>query len=786
MKRLCLILACSSIWLLADPGGVIDVQLWLRADAGVTGTTSVSQWDDQSGNGWNATQSTSARQPTLNTNRANFNPVLSFDQDFLDVSHHNELNGPDLTVFVVTRYVDRGRRYSSPWTTRDDTSIGSSHDTRGHILYVHNAAYEYWNGQGTGGWHVSATGASVSDQYEITTARSKSNNSGTKIRKKFFYQGENTYNGSNVDFSKNIWKPFRVGAGRTESTGGDYFWDGDIAELIVYDQPVAADDRKQIESYLALKYGITLTQNKRYYDSAGTEIWRPVGQYKHDIAGLARDYDESRLDQRVAKSINSDAIITMSTNTDFTSANPGSRPQFSPNNHRFVIWANNDGDNHWTATGAPAGGKILGRTWRVSKRHTPHTVNIQIDVDDADFDLDPFIGDLYFVRGTDLSSATPVKMTNDGGGKWHIEDIDFDDGEKFGFVIGPQTIPDANILINEVLYNEPNSGTHEGEEFIEFYVESGGEIKDLVLSDQDKQVEYRFPTSCSVQTGDYVVFHRIDDTHSDSCNPGGVSHFYMENVASNKRLGNQRDDIVLLRPSNTDVTTLADGHSFLAVPIDYISWGNKNSSGNNYDDAPTSTYGHIQPSWDTARNTNIKGASDGQSISLTPNALDSDDSACWEWTATTSASHQATCAGALPTRDTETDTSLTYSMGVNNNAAPEMHITKTSIVLNDPVNAGSNPKRIPGATIRYCFTVDNDGTGDADDATISDSLTGDGKDNLTYVGAGGKVQADSSACDCNSAMTDATVSHNNDDVNITLGTITPSQRGCAYIETTIN
>ena len=54
-----------------SPGGVpANLELWLRADAGVTGTTDVSQWDDQSGNANNAAQATGTRQPALTADAA--------------------------------------------------------------------------------------------------------------------------------------------------------------------------------------------------------------------------------------------------------------------------------------------------------------------------------------------------------------------------------------------------------------------------------------------------------------------------------------------------------------------------------------------------------------------------------------------------------------------------------------------------------------------------------------------------------------------------------------------
>ena len=536
----------------ALPGNVSGTQLWLRADAGVNGAATVSQWDDQSGNGRNAIQNNTNYRPTYKDNEANFNPTFYYTNHFLDVPYASELNGADLTVFVVVD-LDGGSSWRSPWTTRDDAP------SRGHILYYNNG-YRYWTGHGTnGGWDQLVRGDTTSN-YEILTTTSDDRNNG-RIRKSIFLQG--LYLGNQtVDFSPNTQRPFRIGKGASESANGAYPWYGDIAEIIVYPSHLSSSNRRKIESYLAVKYGITLDQSnngKNYYDSGGTRIWRASNNngYGNDIAGLGRD-DTSDLDQKISKSINNDAIVTTATTNDFTSTNQdGGRISLSGSNRRFLIWSNDDGGHGWTNNGAPAGGKIFERKWKVQKtRANQHTVNIQVDTADPDFDMDNFNGTLYFVHGTDLSQATPIPMTNEGNGKWHIENIDFDDGDLFSFVV--------------------------------------------------------------------------------------------------------------------DV------------------------------------------------------------------------------------------------------------------ASPEMHIAKTSIVLDDPVNGGTHPKRIPGATIRYCFTVDNNGTGAADDATISDSLTGGGRDNLHYEGAGGKVQANTAACDCNSTMTSATVIHSGTDVTINLGTITSSQRGCAYIETTIN
>lgn len=62
---------------LPAPGGVdTDLALWLKADAGVAGGPTVTQWNDQSGGGLNAT---AVSTPLLDPADINFNPSISFD-----------------------------------------------------------------------------------------------------------------------------------------------------------------------------------------------------------------------------------------------------------------------------------------------------------------------------------------------------------------------------------------------------------------------------------------------------------------------------------------------------------------------------------------------------------------------------------------------------------------------------------------------------------------------------------------------------------------------------------
>lgn len=66
---------------------------------------------------------------------------------------------------------------------------------------------------------------------------------------------------------------------------------------------------------------------------------------------------------------------------------------------------------------------------------------------------------------------------------------------------------------------------------------------------------------------------------------------------------------------------------------------------------------------------------------------------------------------------------------------PSLNVTKISDVLSDPQNGTTNPKRIPGAVVRYAITVSNGGVGTVDSSTlvITDPLPANV---ALYVGSG--------------------------------------------------
>ena len=85
-------------------------------------------------------------------------------------------------------------------------------------------------------------------------------------------------------------------------------FNGKIAEVVVFKSDIAAASDLQVESYLALKYGITLRTTggtpQNYLTSAGTTVWSGIANpgYHNAVAGITSD-SGSALDQRVSQSV---------------------------------------------------------------------------------------------------------------------------------------------------------------------------------------------------------------------------------------------------------------------------------------------------------------------------------------------------------------------------------------------------------------------------------------------------------------------------------------------------
>ena len=115
---------------------------------------------------------------------------------------------------------------------------------------------------------------------------------------------------------------------------------GLIAEFIVYETILKEKEIARIESYLAVKYGITL--QKDYVNSAGQTIWNLKNEalYSNNIAGIGRD-DNSTLYQKQGTSCSAPGQLIIGANKIALS---NSKNTSRLNDKDYLIWGDNAGD----------------------------------------------------------------------------------------------------------------------------------------------------------------------------------------------------------------------------------------------------------------------------------------------------------------------------------------------------------------------------------------------------------------------------------------------------------
>ncbi|MDX1680431.1 MAG: Ig-like domain-containing protein [Akkermansiaceae bacterium] len=229
-------LSQSAPWTPAE----ITTQLWLDADDAGTITlngSTVSQWNDKSGNNRHAGQSTATAQPTHTASGLNGRNVLTFDgtTDFLNVDL-NFLSGVSHSAFVVTSNV-------TGHTDIYGAANGSSGSNSIHCGFRDNVNYRmnYWSHDYNPAItsNFVAAGSILNFVWDVGSP------------KQIFANGKSEGTGHNA-----LAPGAPAGGGRISNVVGHGYYGGNIAEMIFVTGTVAAADRKIIEGYLAHKWGL--------------------------------------------------------------------------------------------------------------------------------------------------------------------------------------------------------------------------------------------------------------------------------------------------------------------------------------------------------------------------------------------------------------------------------------------------------------------------------------------------------------------------------------------------
>lgn len=493
---------------ICTPGNVQDgLSLWLKADAETynTGTTAatngqtVETWGDQSRNNFDATNDggTTNRAPTWVETDVNFNPGLNWGAGTNDIGFNLGSNyifapaangGAHMFSSVQPENTLTGGDRNNKWIVNFGSVNASAYGIaayadRGNIV-----------ADGKDNFNISATASNFIAEGDINT------NAGTADTKTYKVDGftENTSTGVDIDIDDSGISeasthgsnqgPVSIGRqsqsnGLDNNSGRRFF--GDMQEVIVYNEDITELDAQKIRSYLAIKYGTTLTNDNDadavinetisgsvvegdYVASDGSTI---VFDYSDDtgfvsnIAGIGRD-DDTCLEQKQSRSVNSDAILTVGLGEIAT--NNASNPNSFASDLSFFTWGSDGASTEYasrTTNGTP--GTVterMLRVWRAQETGTVGTTDISFDLTGlTGYSTDAGDYQLIVANGgdnTSLEAGSTITGGTFNGTVLTFNNVNLSDGNYFSLGVASEQCGPGGVSTNLQLWLRADQGTN--------------------------------------------------------------------------------------------------------------------------------------------------------------------------------------------------------------------------------------------------------------------------------------------------------------------------------------
>ena len=230
---------------------------------------------------------------------------------------------------------------------------------------------------------------------------------------------------------------------------------GSIAEVMLFDRVLSRDERNVLESYLAMKYGLTLTafQSPQYVDAQGNILWDGLldKDYSYRIAGIGRDDVTGLYQKQSTSSVDPGGLIISA--GAFADDNAGNITPLP--NGAFLLWGDN---NAPMVLEDKIGQKLLfQRQWKISTSNWQDslTTNVIFDRDEIKISLND--NEMYWLvidregKGNFAEwrvEIFPAILTKDRisfqGITW---DTDHSTGDHFTLMIGPKLF--ASVAVEQ-------------------------------------------------------------------------------------------------------------------------------------------------------------------------------------------------------------------------------------------------------------------------------------------------------------------------------------------------
>ncbi|WP_160441817.1 MULTISPECIES: S-layer homology domain-containing protein [Saccharibacillus] len=257
------------------------------------------------------------------------------------------------------------------------------------------------------------------------------------------------------------------------SSGAYYFGaahnqvlDGSVSEMIVFNRKLADQERQKVNSYLALKYGMTLTgsnlENVDYIASDGSSMWDAGDNagYGHRITGIGRDA-LSGLEQKQSKSQDKDALVTLALGVEVAPSNKDNANAIT-NEQSFLTFGDNGKAASYTGTvtDTQAGTfPVMERTFKVEKTDwVDRVVTLDLDLAQTASASQQY----YLVASANETFAGAKFYPADKDGKISLDSSELADGSYFTFARVDKTALTTGAA---AIDNELSGGTLKPEDY---------------------------------------------------------------------------------------------------------------------------------------------------------------------------------------------------------------------------------------------------------------------------------------------------------------------------------
>lgn len=182
-----------------------------------------------------------------------------------------------------------------------------------------------------------------------------------------------------------------------------------LMELIYIPKVLSEQDKNSIESYLSIKYGISLTPDKNYYSSSKKIIWdaKANPEYNHSVAGIGRD-DLLNLNQKQSGNSKKEGLYIGINKVAVTNvANPA-----LISDKTFMLWGDNKGTPTLKQSNSSEAMKTMKKVWKVqtTSEDTAPNIKTQICINTKELLLDNYNEETIWIA-TDTTASEKFNYT---------------------------------------------------------------------------------------------------------------------------------------------------------------------------------------------------------------------------------------------------------------------------------------------------------------------------------------------------------------------------------------